>query len=199
MSSIHIKALVWWQQRCAPGNLVMCSTLPAIGHLNNYIASIYTLLESSVESYFRTSLESAPWHAPSWRGLLESLSMSLPKLDLMPIMQGGYLFSLHVFVVHKMEEIATDGDKVTFLQDLTQLLESVKTTPVTEPRLALVWGVIISRGCQILQVNQQVKKTLLMLARQLQVASTKAEGWSDGLLGAIGLKSEVITNRWVTK
>ncbi|XP_017104957.2 ectopic P granules protein 5 homolog [Drosophila bipectinata] len=194
VSNIHIKALVWWQQRCAPGNLVMCSTLPAIGHLNNYIASIYTLLESSVESYFRTS-ENAPWHAPSWQGLLESLSMSLPKLDLMPIMQGGYLFSLHVFVVYKMEEIASDGDKVTFLQDLSQLLESVKSTPVTEPRLAIVWGVIISRGCQVLQVNQQVKKPLYMLARQLQAASTKSEGWSDGLLGAIGLKSEVITNR----
>ncbi|XP_017041076.1 LOW QUALITY PROTEIN: ectopic P granules protein 5 homolog [Drosophila ficusphila] len=194
VSNIHIKALIWWQQRSAPGNLVMCSTLPAIGHLNTYIASIYALLEASMENYFRTSPENAPWHAPSWQGLIEALSMSLPKLDLMPIMQGGYFFSLHVFVVYKMEEIATDGDKVTFLQDLSQLLENQKTSPLTEPRMALVWGVIIARGCQILQSNQQVKKPLHMLARHLQIASTKAEGWGDGLLGVIGLKSEVITN-----
>uniref|UniRef100_B3P3B0 GG16333 n=1 Tax=Drosophila erecta TaxID=7220 RepID=B3P3B0_DROER len=195
VSNIHIKALVWWQQRCSPGNLVMCSTLPAIGHLNTYIASIYSLLETSIENYFRTAPESAPWHAPSWQGLIEALSMSLPKLDLMPIMQGSYFFSLHVFVVYKMEEIATDGDKVTFLQDLTQLLENLKTSPLTEPRMALVWGVVIARGCQIAQINQQVKKPLHMLARHLQIASTKAEGWGDGLLGVIGLKSEVITNR----
>ncbi|XP_052836525.1 ectopic P granules protein 5 homolog [Drosophila gunungcola] len=195
VSNIHIKALIWWQQRCAPGNLVMCATLPAIGHLNTYIASIYSLLEASIENYFRTSPESAPWHAPSWQGLMEALSMSLPKLDLMPIMQGAYLFSLHVFVVYKMEEIAMDGDKVTFVQDLSQLLENLKTSPLTEPRMALVWGVIIARGCQILPSNQLVKKPLHMLARHLQIASTKAEGWGDGLLGAIGLKSEVITNR----
>nr|NP_650752.2 ectopic P-granules autophagy protein 5, isoform C [Drosophila melanogaster]Q9VE34.2 RecName: Full=Ectopic P granules protein 5 homolog [Drosophila melanogaster]AAF55595.2 ectopic P-granules autophagy protein 5, isoform C [Drosophila melanogaster] len=195
VSNIHIKALVWWQQRCSPGNLVMCSTLPAIGHLNTYIASIYSLLEASIENYFRTSPEIASWHAPSWQGLMEALSMSLPKLDLMPIMQGSYFFSLHVFVLYKMEEIATDGDKVTFLQDLSQLLENLKTSPQTEPRMALVWGVIIARGCQIAQVNQQVKKPLHMLARHLQIASTKAEGWGDGLLGVIGLKSEVITNR----
>ncbi|XP_034665712.1 ectopic P granules protein 5 homolog [Drosophila subobscura] len=195
VSILHIKALVLWQQQCAPGNLVMCSALPAIGHLNTYIASIYSLLEASVESYFRTSTECAPWHAPSWQGLFEALSMSLPKLELMPIMQGSYFFSLHVFVLYKMEEIATDGDKVTFLQDLSQLLDNLKTNPVTEPRLALVWGAIISRGCQILQVNAHVKKPLHMLARQLQIASTKAEGWGDGLLGVIGLRSEIITNR----
>jgi len=63
--------------------------------------------------------------------------------------------------------------------------------------MALVWGVIIARGCQIAQSNPQVKKPLHMLARHLQIASTKAEGWGDGLLGVIGLKSEVITNRWV--
>ncbi|XP_017140447.2 ectopic P granules protein 5 homolog [Drosophila miranda] len=195
VSILHIKALVCWQQQCAPGNLVMCSALPAIGLLNTYIASIYSLLESSVESYFRTSTESAPWHAPSWQGLFEALSMSLPKLELMPIMQGSYFFSLHVFVLYKMEEIATDGDKVTFLQDLSQLLDNLKTSPLTEPRLALVWGAIISRGSQILQVNPYVKKPLHMLARHLQIASTKAEGWGDGLLGVIGLRSEVITNR----
>jgi len=58
----------------------MCSTLSAIGHLNTYIASIYSLLEASIENYFRTSSDSAPWHAPSWQGLMEALSMSLPKL-----------------------------------------------------------------------------------------------------------------------
>lgn len=153
------------------------------------------LLESSIECYFRTSTEHAPWHAPSWQGLFEALQMSLPKLELMPVLQGSYFFSLHVFVLYKLEEIQTDGEKITFLQDLTQFLENLKTNPQTEPRLALVWGLIISRGCRLLQRSQLAKKPLYMLARDLQIASTKAEGWSDGLLGVIGLKSENITNR----
>ncbi|XP_034112376.2 ectopic P granules protein 5 homolog [Drosophila albomicans] len=195
ISNLHIKTLVRWQQHCAPANPVMCAALPAIGHLNTYISSIYMLLESSIECYFRKSTENAPWHAPSWQGLFEALQMSLPKLELMPVLQGGYFFSLHVFVLYKLEEIETDGEKITFLQDVTQLLENLKTDPQTEPRMALVWGLIISRGCQILQTSQLIKKPLCMLARHLQIASTKAEGWSDGLLGVIGLKSENITNR----
>ncbi|XP_034484557.1 ectopic P granules protein 5 homolog [Drosophila innubila] len=195
ISNLHIQTMVRWQQQCAPANPVMCAALPAIGHLNTYISCIYSLLESSIECYFRQSTESAPWHAPSWQGLFEALQMSLPKLELMPVLQGGYFFSLHVFVLYKLEEIETDGEKITFLQDLTQLLENLKTDPQTEPRLALVWGLIISRGCKLLQGSQLVKKPLCMLARHLQIASTKAEGWSDGLLGVIGLKSESITNR----
>lgn len=187
--------MVRWQQQCPPANPVMCAALPAIGHLNTYISCIYMLLESSIECYFRTSTEHAPWHAPSWQGLFEALQMSLPKLELMPVLQGSYFFSLHVFVLYKLEEIQTDGEKITFLQDLTQFLENLKTNPQTEPRLALVWGLIISRGCRLLQRSQLVKKPLYMLARDLQIASTKAEGWSDGLLGVIGLKSENITNR----
>lgn len=175
----------------------MCAVLPAIGHLNTYISCIYTLLESSIECYFRRSPERAAWHSPSWQGLFEALQMSLPKLELMPVMRGGYFFSLHIFVLYKLEEIETVGEKVTFLQDLTQLLENLKTNPQTEPRMALVWGLIISRGCKLLQESQNIKKPLYMLARQLQIASTKAEGWSDGLLGVIGLKSENITNKYI--
>ncbi|ALC46612.1 CG14299 [Drosophila busckii] len=195
ISNIHIKALVRWQQQCSPANILMCAALPAIGHLNTYIASIYTLLESTIECYFWQNVEHAPWHAPSWQGLLESLQMSLPKLELMPVMQGANFFSLHVFVLYRLEEIETSGEKIAFLQDLIQLLENVKTSPKTEPRLALVWGLIIARGCQLLQTSAHIKKPLHMLARSLQIASTKAEGWSDNLLGAIGLKSEQITNK----
>ncbi|EDV91356.1 GH17394 [Drosophila grimshawi] len=195
ISNLHIETLVRWQQQCSPANLVMCAALPAIGHLNTYISCIYTLLESSIECYFRTSSTNAPWHTPSWRGLFEALQMSLPKLELMPVMSGGYFFSLHIFVLYKLEEIESAGEKVTFLQDLTQLLENLKTNPQTEPRMALVWGLIISRGCRLLQESEHVKKALCMLARHLQLASTKAEGWSDGLLGAIGLKAKSITNR----
>ncbi|XP_064550516.1 ectopic P granules protein 5 homolog [Drosophila montana] len=195
ISNLHIQTLVRWQHKCPPANPVMCAALPAIGHLNTYISCIYTLLESSIECYFRRSTENAPWHSPSWQDLFEALQMSLPKLELMPVMRGGYFFSLHIFVLYKLEEIETDGEKVTFLQDLTQLLENMKTNPQTEPRMALVWGLIISRGCKLLQSSQHVKKPLCMLARHLQIASTKAEGWSDGLLGVIGLKSENITNK----
>ncbi|EDW83213.2 uncharacterized protein Dwil_GK22441 [Drosophila willistoni] len=195
ISNIHIQTLIRWQQTCPPGNLVMCAALPAIGHLNTYITCIYGLLETSIEVYFRSSPESAPWHAPSWEGLFEALQMSLPKLELMPVMNGNNFFSLHVYVLYKLEEIATSGEKITFLQDVTQLMEDMKTTPRTEPQLALVWGLIISRGSQLIEVSGLIKKPLYMLARQLQLASTKAEGWSDGLLGVIGLKTEVITNR----
>lgn len=174
----------------------MCSILSAVGHMKVFIASTYTLLEATIAFYFRSSESSLEWHTPSWLNLLQLLQMSLEKLELMPIMRNSSMFTLHVFILYKMERMPTVGDQITFLQDLSQLIESLKTEPSTEPVLAVVWGAMISWGCRIIEKEpQNARKSLTMLARYLQIVSTQAESWGDGLLGAIGFKKDVVTNR----
>lgn len=192
-----MECLVRWQELHAPaGNILMCSILSAIGHMKAFIADTYTLLESTIAFYFRSSQDSLDWHSPSWLNLFVLLQMSLEKLDLMPIMRCSCMFTLHVFILYKMEKITSAGDRITFLQDLSQLIESLKTEPTTEPIMAIVWGAMISWGCRIMvEEPQNARKPLKMLARHLQIISTPSESWGDGLLGAIGFKKEVVTNR----
>lgn len=66
---------------------------------------------------------------------------------------------------------------------------------MTESKIAIIWGSMIIYGCKILQTEINAKKSLLMLARYLQTISTQSEGWSEGLLGVIGLKKDNITNK----
>ncbi|XP_065371725.1 ectopic P granules protein 5 homolog isoform X2 [Calliphora vicina] len=196
-SNLHIECMMKWQELHAqPGNILMCSILSAIGHMKAFIGGTYTLLETSIAFYFRSSQESLDWHTPSWVNLLQLLQMSLEKLELMPIMRNSSMFTLHIFILYKMEKMPTVGDQITFLQDLSQLVESLKTEPSSEPVLAVVWGSMISWGCRIIaQEPHNARKPLIMLARHLQIISTQAESWGDGILGAIGFKKDVVTNK----
>ncbi|XP_004534242.1 ectopic P granules protein 5 homolog isoform X2 [Ceratitis capitata] len=190
-----VDTLIQWQAHCEPGNFLLCTTLNAIGHMKTFVTGIYPLLESTIAHYFRSSPESASWHTPNWKTLKEILQTSFDKMDLMPILRGPFFLTLHIFFVYKMEQITNIGDKITFLQDVCQLVEGCKTDAYTEPRLALVWCAIISHGCQILYETQNVKKVLTMFTSYMCITSTQSEGWGDTLLGAIGLKTGVITNK----
>ncbi|XP_067619599.1 ectopic P granules protein 5 homolog isoform X2 [Eurosta solidaginis] len=190
-----VDVIIQWQAECDAGNVLLCSTLSAISHMKMFFAGVYPLLESTIAHYFRTSQESKDWHTPSWKKLWELLKMSVEKMNLMPIMSGPYFLTLHYFFIYKIDQNANFGDKITFLQDLCQLVEGLKTISYTEPRLALIWGAIICRGCQILCETQNVKKVLLMFASYMCLTSTQAEGWGDTILSVIGLKTDTVTNK----
>ncbi|XP_059219883.1 ectopic P granules protein 5 homolog isoform X1 [Stomoxys calcitrans] len=196
-SNLHIDSIIKWQATTAePGNILMCSILSALGHMKAFIGGTYVLLESTICFYFRSSESSLEWHTPTWINLLQTLQMSLEKLELMPIMRNCSMFTLNVYILYKMEKMPTVGDQITFMQDLCQLIESIKTEPSTEAMMTVVWGSMIAWGCKIfLKEPQNSRKPLIMLSRHLQHLSSQAEGWGDGLLGAIGLKRDVVTNK----
>ncbi|XP_017477815.1 PREDICTED: ectopic P granules protein 5 homolog isoform X2 [Rhagoletis zephyria] len=190
-----VDTIIQWQAQCDAGNFLICSTFNAVGHLKTFISGIYPLLESTIAHYFRTTAESKDWHTPTWSELWQILQTSLAKMDLMPVIHGPYFFILHIFFIYKIDQTTNSGDKITFLQDVCQLLEGLKTNPYTEPRSALVWGAVISRGCQLLCETQNAKKVLLMFASYMCLTSTQTEGWGDTLMGAIGLRTDVVTNK----
>lgn len=95
--------------------------------MKTFVTGTYPLLESTVAHYFRTSQESQDWHKPTWKALREILDTSFSKMDLMPILRGPFFLTLHIFFIYKMEQITNIGDKITFLQDVCQLVEGCKT------------------------------------------------------------------------
>ncbi|XP_055908978.1 ectopic P granules protein 5 homolog isoform X2 [Eupeodes corollae] len=197
-SKFFIDILIDWQSRCKPGSTLLCQTLNAFGHSKAFIAGIYILLESTIVNYFRISDGNKEDHYPSWMLLLKSLQFSYDKLEVMPFLRGQNFLSLHAYIIYKMQNLTDAGQKISFLQDLSQLLEHVKTNATTEPRMAIVWGAIVTSGCKILsesEATSDAKKPLLMLARHFHVLSTQSEGWGEGLLGVIGFKKDSISNR----
>lgn len=95
----------------------------------------------------------------------------------------------------KVQLTPTDGERVTFLQDLQTKLADRKTTEGTEAKAMLLWGHLIMCGGHILTRAETSKNQLLIAARFFQVNVTQPEGWGDGLLGAIGLKKDCQTNK----
>ncbi|XP_053947288.1 ectopic P granules protein 5 homolog isoform X1 [Anastrepha ludens] len=195
VSNNFVDTIIQWQAQCDTGNFLLCSTLNAIGHMKTFVTGVYPLLESTISHYFRSSAESKDWHTPTWKALWQILQTSVVKMDMMPIMRGPFYFTLHIFFLYKIDQITNSSDKITFLQDVCQLLEGLKTDPFTEPRLALVWGAAISRGCQLLCETATARKVLMMFASYMCLTSTQTEGWGDTLLGAIGLKNDFVTNK----
>lgn len=77
------------------------------------------------------------------------------------------------------------------------MLEYSFLSESTEPKLAILWGIIISSGYQYLKTNSYSENQLLTLGRYLQTISTNSDGWGDGLLEAIGLKKDFVTKKYI--
>lgn len=58
----------------------------------------------------------------------------------------------------------------------------------------MLWGVLVSGGCQLNDMDARIK-LLLSFSRYFQTVASQTDGWSDGLLGAIGLKKDGISIR----
>lgn len=67
----------------------------------------------------------------------------------------------------------------------------------TEAKLAVIWGLLITCGSKLLEANPNAREPLLLLARYLRNSSNTSDGWGEGILGAIGLKKETVSNKYV--
>lgn len=60
----------------------------------------------------------------------------------------------------------------------------------------MIWGLLITSGESLMQINPNAREPLVTLARHLQASSNTSDSWGEGLLGAIGLKKDAITNKY---
>lgn len=61
----------------------------------------------------------------------------------------------------------------------------------------MIWGLLIASGESLMKINSNACEPLVTLARYLQTSSNTSDGWGEGLLGAMGLKKDAITNKYV--
>lgn len=132
---------------------------------------------------------------PSWQELQNKLGFVKTLIDPKQLIQNDLLLVLHWSCYSSFVRMENDVDRVSFLQNLQQYLADYKTSETTEAKLALLWGFTIVSGGKIMRHSNASKNQLLIIARFFQVMTQQTEGWSEGLLGAIGLKKDGQTNR----
>jgi ectopic P granules protein 5 len=117
------------------------------------------------------------------------------SFDQYMLINNELFLATHLLSYVSLQAMPDDIDRVTFLQDLQTKLAERKTSEVTEPKAALMWGFLIMSGAHIMKRSEVSKKQLLIMARYFQVNIAQPEGWGDGLLGAIGLKKDSQSNK----
>lgn len=111
------------------------------------------------------------------------------------LIDNDLFLSLHLLAYIKLLNLADDHDRVQFIQEVQSKLALRKTSEETEVNACLVWAFLIMSGGHILKRSMVSKNQLLIIARYFQVSLTQPEGWGEGILGAIGLKRDVQTNK----
>lgn len=139
--------------------------------------------------------QSLKTYTPHWTVITNSLQPIADKLDFLNLVKGQYLLTLHAYILCRIDSFRTTGEKITFIDDILQLLDNLKVQQINESKLVFVYGGIIASCCRILVESENVEKTLLRMARYFQVQAQQVESWGEGLLGAIGLKKDCVTNR----
>ena len=194
ISKLFSVAIGLWQATSQTGNIVLCCTLNALGFAKTYPLSVCYVIESTLTNYMKIS-ELSPYHNPSWTDARARIGGTIPEMDQQMLINNDLFLSLNLMSYMKLSAMKDDCDKVVFLQALQLELASRKTTEATEAKMALIWGLVIICGGQIMKRSNHSTNQLLIIARYFQVCAVPSETWGDGLLGAIGLKKGGETNK----
>lgn len=141
-----------------------------------------------------------PEHSPSWLFAHQCFANGASEVEffenqLVQLINNDFLLAIFLLSYIKLQLQPSDIERIIFLQDLQVKLAEHKTSEATEAKALLLWGFLIMSGGNILKRSEVSKNQLLILARYFQTNATQPEGWSDGLLGAIGLKRDCQSNK----
>lgn len=121
-----VRALISWQCSCDKGNILLASTLNAIGRCKTLTFNVFDLLESTISNYFRRTVEQED-HFPSWRDVMTRLGPRVTSLEVPQLIENNRLLCLHVHIITEVRKIQDSGDKITYLQTVFKQLENYRT------------------------------------------------------------------------
>ena len=194
ISRLFADAICTWQSSIGAGNILLSSSLSAIGMCKSFPFSVCLILESTIFNFMRVS-ESSASSIPSWSEIYNKARMANPTFDLHILANNNLLLVLQLFSSIRIRQSIDVNDQLKYIKELQLTVANFKSTEATEAKLALMWGLLITSGGHILKTSNVSRNQLLELARFFQMNCTQAEGWGEGLLGAIGFKKDPQTNK----
>ncbi|XP_062538593.1 ectopic P granules protein 5 homolog isoform X2 [Armigeres subalbatus] len=202
-SKLFIEAIVLWTENCRTSDsYIIPSVLDAAGMCKSFSCNMYLLLEEILLHYFGKSWlgqvtnGGEPVMDATWTKALHKVGLRTVKgFDEKMLTKNRHLLVLHLLMVQRLQEAGSSGEKTIALQKLFRMLEDVKVNDQNESKLILLWSMMVVVGVEIMKTSSNGQNLLLTLARYLQTCSKEAEGWGEGLLGAIGIRKDGISIR----
>lgn len=157
--------------------------------------SLCNLLEEVIQQYLHQTDSIEAVKASNWQTLMQRTALfPLTSIDIPGFFRNNLLLSLHLYLLLRVQGMAQRSEKFLFLQMVHMEFfkqQTYKLSDKTEAKWFLIIGIII-QFC-LTEPNNN-KQFILSIARQLLQISTQSDSWSDGILGAIGLRKESISN-----
>ncbi|XP_055529929.1 ectopic P granules protein 5 homolog [Wyeomyia smithii] len=202
-SKLFIEAIILWAENCRTSDSFMIpSILEATGSFKSFTVNQYLLLEEMIFHYFSKSwrgqndVNGAPILDAAWTKALHKVgSKTVRGYDEEQLVKHRFLLVLHLLVLQRLQDAPSSGEKILILQKLFRSIEELKVTESEESKLILLWSMMVVVGVEILKVSSNSQNHLLTLARYLQTCSKDADGWGEGLLGAIGIRKNGVSVR----
>lgn len=188
---LFVNALITWQLNECPHDITLFSVLIVLNSCKMYSHNMCLLIETTINNYLKQAESSDALKLTDWKSIVERMSGFL-SVDPLHLIQNDLLLSLHLFLLLRLKHCQDSGDKIMSLHSLFMHLDKYKTNEKTEGKWFLVIGLFIQVGIQNLECSSTF---MLPLARYLLGSVSQSDGWGDGILGAIGLKRDPISNQ----
>ncbi|CAD7085229.1 unnamed protein product [Hermetia illucens] len=196
VKQLTIEGVIMWQKKYPENRLILMNLFDIIASNKFFDVNGYSLLESTIYHYLKRADPKSSSELSAWKSIRQRLDKCFDHMDLLSLIHGRFLLILHIFIIYKMQ-FMDYKTQITFIQDIVQLLETVKQSEDIEPKFATLWGAIMSIGFQTLPFDETANKPLLVLAKNLSAYASDSDSWSSGLLGIVGLKRSAVTNRFI--
>lgn len=188
---LSVNAVVRWQFIGCPQDITLLSLLCVLNTFKSFSFNVCLLIEQTIFNYLKQTESSDALKMADWKSLADRM-VNFTAIDVPLLIQNDLLLCLHLFLLERLRLCTTRGDRIMLLQGVFVHFDKYKAIETTEGQWFLNIGLFIDVGMRTLD---GAATFLLALARFLLNEVSQTERWGDGILGAIGLKRDSISNR----
>lgn len=188
---LSVNAVIRWQLIGCPQDTSLLSLLCVLNTFKTFSFNVCILIEQTIFHYLKQTESSDALKIADWKSIADRM-VNFNAIDVPLFIQNDLLLCLHLFLLERLRLCTTSGDRIMLLQGVFVHLDKYKATENTEGQWFLNIGLFIDVGMRSLD---GAATFMLALARFLLNDVGQTERWGDGILGAIGLKRDSVSNR----
>ncbi|XP_063706197.1 ectopic P granules protein 5 homolog [Culicoides brevitarsis] len=187
---LSVNAVIRWMLSACPQDISLLSLLCVLNTFKTFSFNVCLLIEQTIFNYLKQTDSSDVLKLTTWKSVVTRM-VNFTAVDVPLLIQNDLLLCLHLFLLERLRICDSNGDRIMFLQSVFVHFDKFKATEATEGQWFLNIGLFIDVGMKSLD---GAATFMLSLARFLLNDVTQTERWGDGLLGAIGLKRDSVSN-----
>lgn len=188
---LSVNAVIRWQLVGFPQDVMLLSLFCVLNTFKSFSFNVCLLIEQTIFNYLKQTDSSDVLKMANWKNVVDRM-VNFTAIDVPLLIQNDLLLCLHLFLLERLRVCGSDGERVMLLQGVFVHLDKFKAAEATEAQWFLNIGLFIDVGVKNLE---GAATFLLALARFLLNDVAQTERWGDGILGAIGLKRDNVSNR----